>query len=102
MDLKEIVLTKDKGYVIKETYEPVEILGGGANLGRVSKDNTTDIEAGIEDAITRVYVEGLPQGTNGYIFHMAVPLGQVSDKVPAEKREVMVAFSAVKYQKKTK
>jgi len=97
--LKEIVLTIERGFVIKDSNEPVEVLGG-MTTGRITKNKSDVIRAGIEDTISRVYAEQVPEGTNGYIIHGSVQLEKVSAIVELEDREVMTHFSAVKYREK--
>ena len=92
-DLNEIVLTRDKGFVLAQTQEPVDIIGGNTTLSRVVKSDATskDIETGVRDVIERVYAEILPDGINGYILHTATPLNP---------REKMLAFSGVRYRER--
>jgi hypothetical protein len=99
MDLREIMLTKDNGFVLRASGEPVEILGG-VQMGRVTKNDPQLVIVGVRDAIERVYADQVPSGTNGYILHMPVLLREHSDRVPEEEREIMTVFSAVVYQKK--
>ncbi len=94
--LKEIVLTPNTGYVEKETSKPVEILGGKADLGRVMSlsdiEDEERIRSHLSEAIFEVFM--LNKDINGYILHTATPLSY-------SPRQVMLAFSAVRYQEKT-
>jgi len=98
-DLKEIVLTIERGFVTKDANEPVEILGG-FTISRVTKNTPEKIMAGIEEDITQVYAEKVPESTNGYVIHGSSPVRQVSDTIPFEEWEFITYFSAVEYKKK--
>jgi len=98
--LTEIVLTANKGYVIKETNEPVEIIGGCADsFGCFALNDELSITANIEDAIRDGYVHQLPRiRINGYIHHHTFFVDD--DSISESQRRVKVILSAVKYRKK--
>lgn len=96
-DLKEIVLTLDKGYVIKESGERVEILGG-AHFSVNTRDRDGEIRSEIEDGIQRVNKPDLPEGINGYIINGRAPNGELRLLIPKEERQIRTFYSAVKYK----
>lgn len=68
-DLKEIALTIDKGFVIRENKKPVKILGGLTGLAVNTLNKEEFITKNIIDGITRVHAEIIPKGVNGYIIN---------------------------------
>ena len=97
--LKEIVLTKDKGFVIKEDGSQVEIICGVDGLGVIETNKDDKIKAIIEHGIKVFHAKRLPEGINGYIIH-----GKVSkdykERLSIEEQEVTTLYSAVKYKER--
>jgi len=98
-ELASVDLT-DKGFVLSETGERVNVIAGmSRGLGRVTMNTRESIEEGIRDAVQRVYADILPGGINGYIIHTSRPVDPSDWRTDFKDREVETIFSAVKYEK---
>ncbi len=100
-NLKKIILTPDKGFVIEDSGEPIEIIGGIANIQTRTKNRDAYKDgvdlAGIKKTITDRASELPKEGAIGYVLQTSSELGE---PINPDVRTLFTNFDIIKYKGK--